>query len=902
MARLKTVIVTVFMTLAPLNLSRAEESVKSYDFDVHEETLGEALTVLSVQARAGFLYPYELAERTGVQPVHGRYTVLEALGILLRGTEFSADLTTSGVITVSLAKTKSISGREGEMADGKLRKGLLTGVAMFLFGGANAQDVAVINAGADGDANGEERDEIIVTGTNIRGVENIASPLTVITREDIDRQGFATTQQLLQSLPQNLDSGENTSATAREANDGAPTGTAGVNIRGLGVGATLTLINGRRVAAGGQIAQVVDVSLIPLSAVERVEVLTDGASAIYGTDAIAGVVNFILRDDFDGAETRLRFGGVTEGSSQEYQAAQTVGKSWNTGNFLASYEYYRRNSLDTRSKSFTEDAPDPSDILPRTVRHSIIVNGEQQLSEAVRLFGNAAYSVRDTTARTASESIVIGDTASTAEREAEQIGATFGASIKLGKDWRSELAGTYSNSLFDSVSETDGLRTGTSESDLDIVVADLRADGPLFGLPAGDVRLAVGGQFRSEGFDYEVIVGSTIVGADVSRDVYAVFGEVYAPVIGEDNRRPGVHSLVLTVAGRFEDYSDFGSSVDPKIGLRYEPTQGLAFRGTYGTSFKAPNFLDLGGVFGGTTLPGLFLTPRPGEAVAPDMLFLNGSNPDLEAEESETWTAGFDYQPTGVLDGLTIQATYYDISFDRRISTPTTGISPRDALNNDTVQSFLTFPSDPEFATLVEMFFPTDPRFNQFGLSPSDIGFVFDGRVQNVASTNVSGVDFSVGYVREADFGVLQLGLNGSYIFEFSQRNLPGVPATDIFNRQFRPVDLRLRGNIGLSRGNFASSLFINYVDSYESDETGVLEPVDSWTTVDINAAYRFDDGRHNAMLNNLRLSLNIVNLFDEEPPFVDQFRGLSRVGQNYDGANANALGRVVSVQLEKSF
>ena len=151
-----------------------------------------------------------------------------------------------------------------------------------------------------------------MTGTNIRGVGiSVGSAVTVIGRDAIDRAGFATTQDIIQSLPQNFRGGISEDAVSLE-NDANRSGGTAANLRGLGAGATLTLINNRRVAQAGNQAGFTDISSIPSSAIERIEVLTDGASAVYGSDAIAGVVNVILRDDYEGAETRLRFGTVTQ--------------------------------------------------------------------------------------------------------------------------------------------------------------------------------------------------------------------------------------------------------------------------------------------------------------------------------------------------------------------------------------------------------------------------------------------------------------------------------------------------------------------------------------------------------------------------------------------------------------
>ncbi|PZO69711.1 MAG: TonB-dependent receptor, partial [Sphingomonas taxi] len=119
----------------------------------------------------------------------------------------------------------------------------------------------------------------------------------------------------------------------------------GVNLRGLGSDATLVLVNGRRLAGSGAKADFADLSTIPTAAVDRVEVLLDGGSAIYGSDAVGGVVNIILKSDFEGTETRLRAGGVADGPAGEYGFGQTVGGRWTSGSGLISYEYLDREAL-----------------------------------------------------------------------------------------------------------------------------------------------------------------------------------------------------------------------------------------------------------------------------------------------------------------------------------------------------------------------------------------------------------------------------------------------------------------------------------------------------------------------------------------------------------------------------
>ena len=152
---------------------------------------------------------------------------------------------------------------------------------------------------------GAKLERVEVTGSSIKRIKDEgALPLQVITRKDIERQGIVSAEQLIATLSvngnglDNLASNADVVAGQARGNNGASS----ANLRGQGAASTLILLNGRRVAAHGLNGGVVDLQQIPFAAVERVEILKDGASAIYGTDAIGGVINFILRKDFAGLE------------------------------------------------------------------------------------------------------------------------------------------------------------------------------------------------------------------------------------------------------------------------------------------------------------------------------------------------------------------------------------------------------------------------------------------------------------------------------------------------------------------------------------------------------------------------------------------------------------------------
>ena len=166
-----------------------------------------------------------------------------------------------------------------------------------------------------------------ITGSSIKRIEGeTALPVQVITRKEIEKSGAVNVEQLLQTVAAVSSSGGLTASSASGATTG---GISAVSLRGLTSIRTLVLLNGRRIApygigfTGDSVS--VDVNSIPLSAIERVEVLKDGASAIYGSDAIAGVINFILRKDYQGAEVSALYGDTSGGGASTTRASATFG-------------------------------------------------------------------------------------------------------------------------------------------------------------------------------------------------------------------------------------------------------------------------------------------------------------------------------------------------------------------------------------------------------------------------------------------------------------------------------------------------------------------------------------------------------------------------------------------------
>jgi outer membrane receptor protein involved in Fe transport len=245
------------------------------------------------------------------------------------------------------------------MTDTRKRQLLRTGTALFALAMASpafAQDGGMPE-GEDGAAPAEE---IVVVGSQIKGTDITALPVSVVDRNQIDATGALSGDDLIRSIPQAGD------VTFNEANNPQTSNAArgdvnSINLRNIGVGNTLTLLNGRRLvnhptsqAGDGNVPVLgYNSNALPVAGLERLEILRDGASAIYGSDAVAGVVNTVTRADYDGAELNLRYGYAEGASRKEFEGTALVGKTFNEGrgNFSLFANYVRRTA------QYAEDQP-----------------------------------------------------------------------------------------------------------------------------------------------------------------------------------------------------------------------------------------------------------------------------------------------------------------------------------------------------------------------------------------------------------------------------------------------------------------------------------------------------------------------------------------------------------------
>jgi iron complex outermembrane recepter protein len=368
------------------------ETQGRFKFDQPSEALSQALRDVAIRTGRNVIAPDDFVQNRQAPALSGSFTAPEAVERLLAGTDLRYRLV-DGTLVIERAPFPA------------------------------AENDA---AGAVGKAK-----DIVVTGTHVRGAPP-TSPVITLTRRQIDESAATSVEDLMRRLPQNLSAGvdQENFGVAGAGSDITQNG-AGINLRGLGQRATLVLINGRRVAPSDTGA-FVDVSLIPISAIERVEVLTDGASAIYGSDAVGGVVNFILRTDFNGVEPVVQVGTTTEGGGRQLLAGLTGGASWAGGRALLSYEYRDDDPVRASDRDFTINLEPGWFLLPSEKRHSLYGSLRQDLTGNLALDLSGLFAVRHTkrTFFDASEIAIGGDA------HARTIGGTAALQLKPGGSCR----------------------------------------------------------------------------------------------------------------------------------------------------------------------------------------------------------------------------------------------------------------------------------------------------------------------------------------------------------------------------------------------------------------------------------------------------------------------------------
>lgn len=864
----------IVLIIAAVNLSfllatpvRAGTPDRMLTFHIPSEPLYRALFDLGRETHLQILLRSTPRENVLTKALDGRYTVRQAIDRLLLGTHLTCKFKGHSLEIVS------ISGR----ADRDAKSEPATDSTRHA---APSRNTARRGAAAS-------LQEVVVTGTHIRGGPPLSEPLTIITQRQIRASGYQTTEQLMDSLPENFASVGSVQSfdVGTESNAGNNINGAAVDLNGLGFDSTLVLVNGHRLAPAGVNGAFTDVSMIPLSAIKKVEIMTEGASAIYGADAVGGVVNYILKSHQSGLDTSLEYGTVTRGGLKDYRAVQSAGVDWASGHAFVTYEYHKRTALSSLDRPYAAFAG-PYALLPQSYENSVYGTASEQLNDATTVDVDALFSNR-----WGSSEFAEGNLPVQAQEAARQYAAGIELDRRLPREW------TLNFRVSDGGNRSSSTESyGDSIGHAGLVTAELGASGPVADLAAGQAKIAVGGQFRRETFR-STYTGLFVTDGAVnkSRTVDSVYIEGRIPIWAAPKNFPVPARVNIDLAARFEHYSDFGSALDPMAGIAWEALPTIRLRATASSSFRAPNFEELYGAQ--QLLLGNSVDPRAGNALEP-VLFRLGSNTALQPEKSFEWTTGLDF--LGGAIRLPISLTFFHIHFKDRIVSP--NLPQLGVLGNTGLYGEFTQlnPSSSEIQSLLA----EDPIFVNLTVypgygPPQSVGntvAIADDRLQNIGATNVDGFDFQGSHSGRILTLHYNVGLQAAYLLKYENQLSTVSAPQELLSTFENPVNLRARLTGGLSKGGWSGHVAFNYVNHYENNTGPTPIEIASWTTMDIQLAYRFE--RTGTLLRGLRLAVSCTNCMNRAPPFVIP------VGYvfDFDPANSSPLGRFVSLSLDKKW
>lgn len=468
--------------------------------------------------------------------------------------------------------------------------------------------------------------------------------------------------------------------------------------------------------------------------------------------------------------------------------------------------------------------------------------------------------------------------------------------------------------------------------------ARAKIDGTLFALPGGDVRIAFGGEYSHYTLKQDLTrplnigpatLGSATVNLNYDRVVKSGYVELLVPIIGEGNALPFVQALDLNLSGRYDNYSDFGSTKNPKIAVNWKMTDSVKFRANWAKSFVAPAFTSIGSGGGITGESGFGnygqgtvnvpiaayanATQLPGCAAATTTCTIgttitgaqiSGGNDQLQPQHGKSWAAGVDFNPS-FLPGFRGSVTYWSSKLTGGITAPTPAFAVNSAGLNGLLKIYPNGATPAEIAAAMGNLPLTSAL-------PSTVYFIYDFRQRNALNLDIAGLDIDASYRFNTDnLGSFNIGGSISEKLKFDQ-NVGGGTSFDVlnttgFNTTFPSVKRTARANVGWTMGQWSADAFVNYTGSYYNWSgttqtaitrnaagvpTGGGDKVKAYTTLDLHLAY---DIKSDGFLGGVQLFGDVSNAFDKDPPFYNNANG-------YDTFSGNPIGRIIAVGFRAKY
>jgi iron complex outermembrane recepter protein len=857
--------------------------------DVPAGELIVALQKLAEQSGVEFIYSPEQLKSYHTGGVKGEYEPKEAIRLLLRGTPLEMHVDPNGAILIATPRNPE-PGARGQSHD----EGKQSAADSFHLTQADQTPPAEIasvekrrfeEAAA---ATPVQLEEIVVTGSHITGVPSVSSVIE-LTQEDIRAEGVSNLGDAVRLLPQNFSGGQNP-GVARGAATSTPsnqnfTGGSSINLRGLGPDATLTLLNGHRLAYDSSF-QAVDISTIPLDAVDRIEIVADGASAIYGSDAVAGVANIILKRDYQGITTSARIGGATDHGDFQQQYNVVGGTTWSSGGFIATYSYEDDTALDANDRSFTRYLPEPYTLFPGQTVNALSLSGHQSLNDSLTFSIDNLFSNRE------SRSVYTTTTESSSASRTRSFTVAPAVSYKLPGSWSLSAYGVYGQDHSDIGNQVLGPFPSQSEYCFcnGVATGELSAKGDILKLPAGNVTIALGGGYRRDTFEQTFLDNSGQAPLSGSRHSYYGYAEIYVPVVSPDNELRYAHSLALTGAARSERYSDFGGVSTPKLGLVYSPLEDLDIKASWGRSFKAPTLVQehsqsLALLYDASTLG------ATGYPAGSTVLANYGGNPSLQPERAETWSVTTSFHP-GIVSGVRLDVSYFSIDYRDRITLPIPILSA--ALTNPVYRDFVVL--NPSTAAQQRVIAGSSSGIINISSGDYDSASVIaliEDPYTNATQQAIHGVDAFGRYRLTFGASVFTINANGAWLTS-TQQTTPLAAPYELAGTVYNPARLRSQLGFTWARGPLTFATQLNYVGGVRNTLVSPAVEGGSMTTENASVIYNIVDS---GAISNTELQLSVQNLTDARPPYL---ANVSPYYVHYDSTNYSPLGRVLSFGIRK--
>lgn len=741
---------------------------------------------------------------------------------------------------------------------------------------------------------------VLVTGTNIHGLQPLAVNVLTISRQDFLAYGIHTTAELFARLPELAAS---TPAGARAVGNsglGAP-----IDLRGQGPGATLVLLNGHRLAGSGDQGAFQDVTNIPLSAIARVDILLDGASARYGSDAVAGVVNFITLTGEQESQFSTQLDQGIGNSFHQALLSQLLAGEYGSGTGVAALEYIHATpwpgpNLFTPQTNATVDGVPGKELVSAylhvqetlPLRTELTVEGlgthrrasEQYDTTLAPAIPNASISqkTRATVQMTyvcAESKTAVGDSgvlmlsATRATETARQQNGSIGPVQFTGATTGAASASPIAPTSFSTLSRTDQV--------------SIKFDDTIVSYPAGTLKGALGVESR-----YEILhtLDSTIypeLPNRYRRDVSAAFGELDIPLVIGDGSPEDLQTLELSAAGRYEHYSDFKGQYTPQYWLRWVPRRGVELRGSFGRSFQAPNLPSLDTSRNAIVLSEVADSQSPtGQSEA---IVLSGNNSALSAQTATTESLGARFEwPFSQRTFLNTTLDLFRIHFYRRIQSA------------DLTQLQLT---DPSYAPLVDRNV-SSAQHQQLCLSKQFYGSLADClkdpivvnlTLQNIDSLSTQGMQFRSDWSTPVGAARVELDLRGTWFRQFAERITPSAPAAALLGTENSPYDVQLSSALSIHLGHIELATLIHFLSGFHDDSTVPQRDVPAWTTVDLGVKYTAP--HTSGVLRDSAISLTARNILDRPLPLLAD----TSANQNYDLLGGLPVRRLLSLGFQKN-